>query len=393
MKKLICVVLACMMLIPAFSFPIQAEEAKTQENSAMDLAANAKAAYLIEYTSGKVIFAKNEHAKLYPASMTKMMGLLLIYEELHKDKLKWDDMVSTSEHAASMGGSQVFLEVNETMSVKDMVKSICIASANDAMVVMAEKIGGTHEGFVKKMNEKAKELGCKNTHFVNATGLHDPNHYTSAYDMGLIAQALIKEGGDELLEITSTYDAYIRETSENKFWLVNTNKLLKQYPGVDGLKTGFTQEAMSCITVTAKKNDLRLIAVVMGEPSSKQRNAEIKTMLDYGFSQFEQGLLIPANTVVETKTMDNAKPNQVELVTQSDLTYVYEKGTQPKEKSRKVEITKKDLPYKPGEVIGHITVEMDDGFIVEGDLSVKQEIQALDYLDIFMKSMKDFFVS
>ena len=359
----------------------------------MDLATNAKAAYLMEYTSGKVIFAKNEHAKLYPASMTKMMGLLLIYEELHKDKLKWDDMVSTSEHAASMGGSQVFLEVNETMSVKDMIKSICIASANDAMVVMAEKIGGTHEGFVKKMNEKAKELGCKNTHFVNATGLHDPEHYTSAYDMGLIAQALIKEGGDELLEITSTYDAYIRETSENKFWLVNTNKLLKQYPGVDGLKTGFTQEAMSCITVTAKKNDLRLIAVVMGEPSSKQRNAEIKTMLDYGFSQFEQGLLIPANTVVETKTMDNTKPNQIELITSNDLTYVYEKGTQPKEKSRTVEISKKDLPYKPGEVIGHITVEMDDGFIIEGDLSVKQEIHALDYLDIFMKSMKDFFVS
>ena len=131
----------------------------------------------------------------------------------------------------------------------------------------------------------------------------------------------------------------------------------------------------------------------MGEPSSKQRNAEIKTMLDYGFSQFEQGLLIPANTVVETKTMDNTKPNQIELITSNDLTYVYEKGTQPKEKSRTVEISKKDLPYKPGEVIGHITVEMDDGFIIEGDLSVKQEIHALDYLDIFMKSMKDFFVS
>lgn len=392
MKKLSCLLLAWLLLFPTLVFPTQAEESKEQSNNAVELAANAKAAYLMEYTSGKAIYARNEHAKLYPASMTKMMGLLLIYEEIHKDKLKWDDMVSTSEHAASMGGSQVFLEVNETMSVKDMVKSICIASANDAMVVMAEKIGGTHEGFVKKMNEKAKELGCKNTHFMNATGLHDPEHYTSAYDMGLIAQALIQEGGDELLEITSTYDAYIRENSDNKFWLVNTNKLLKQYPGVDGLKTGFTQEAMSCITVTAKKNDLRLIAVVMGEPSSKQRNAEIKTMLDYGFSQFEQGLLIPANTVVETKSMDNAKPNQVELITQSDLTYVYEKGTQPKEKSRTIEITKDQLPYQPGEVIGHITVEMDDGFVVEGDLCVKQEIQPLDYLDIFMKSMKDFFV-
>ncbi len=225
------------------------------------------------------------------------------------------------------------------MSVRDMIKSICIASANDAMVAMAEKVGGTHEGFVKMMNDKAQELSLSDTHFVNATGLHDPEHYTSAYDMALIAQALIQEGGKELLEITSTYDAYIRENSENKFWLVNTNKLLKQYPGVDGLKTGFTQEAMSCITVTAQKNNLRLIGVVMGEPTSKQRNAEMKTMLDYGFSQFEQGILFPAGTVVETKTIDNGKPNQVNLITKSDLTYVYPKGSAPKEKDRQIEIT------------------------------------------------------
>lgn len=129
---------------------------------------------------------------------------------------------------------------------------------------MAEKIGGTHEHFVQLMNDKAKQLQLKETHFVNATGLHDPKHYTSAHDMAIIAKALIKEGGKELLDITSTYDAYIRENSDNKFWLVNTNKLIKQYPGVDGLKTGFTQEAMSCITVTAQKDNLRLISVVMG---------------------------------------------------------------------------------------------------------------------------------
>lgn len=397
MRKILCFLLAITICMPNLFFSVHAEErAAPQEEQppadAGDLAPNAKGAYLMEYTSGKVIYAKNEHEKLYPASMTKMMGLLLIFEAIHSDKLKWEDTITTSEHAASMGGSQVFLEVNEQMSVTDMVKSICIASANDAMVAMAEKVGGTHEGFVAKMNEKAKELNLENTHFVNATGLHDPEHYTTAHDMGIIAQALIKEGGEELLNITSTYDAYIRESSDNKFWLVNTNKLLKQYPGVDGLKTGFTQEAMSCITVTAKKDGLRLIAVVMGEPSSKQRNAEIKTMLDVGFSQYEQGLLFAKGTIMDTRMMDNAKPNEVNLVTMEDLSYVYEKGSAPTEQDRTIEITQSKLPYLPGDVIGKITITMSDGFVIEGNLSVEQEIQPLEYLDIFMKSIKSFLV-
>lgn len=397
MRKIVCFLLAITICIPNLCIAILAEEGMPPQSEqpsadAGDLAPNAKGAYLMEYTSGKVIYAKHEHEKLYPASMTKMMGLLLIFEAIHSDKLKWEDTTTTSEHAASMGGSQVFLEVNEQMSVTDMVKSICIASANDAMVAMAEKVGGTHEGFVAKMNEKAKELNLENTHFVNATGLHDPEHYTTAHDMGIIAQALIKEGGEELLNITSTYDAYIRESSDNKFWLVNTNKLLKQYPGVDGLKTGFTQEAMSCITVTAKKDGLRLIAVVMGEPSSKQRNAEIKTMLDVGFSQYEQGLLFAKGTIMETRMMDNAKPNEVKFVTMEDLSYVYEKGSAPTEQDRTIEITQTKLPYLPGDVIGKITITMSDGFVIEGNLSVEQEIQPLEYLDIFMKSIKSFLV-
>lgn len=394
MKKLLCFLMACLLVCGNIPLTAYAEEPPAQEGSeaTLNLAASAKGAYLMEFTSGKVIYAKNEHETLFPASMTKMMGLLLIYEALHEGKLKWEDVVTTSEHAASMGGSQVFLEVNEQLSVKDMVKSICIASANDAMVAMAEKVGGTHEGFVAKMNEKAKELGCEHTNFVNATGLHDPNHYTTAYDMALIAQALIKEGGAELLEITATYDAYIREDSENKFWLVNTNKLLKQYPGVDGLKTGFTQEAMSCITVTAQKDNLRLIAVLMGEPSSKQRNAEMKTLLDYGFSQFEQGLLYPAGTIMETITMDNAKPNKINLVNKEDLTYVFEKGSEPKEQEKVIEITKKELPYAPGDTIGTVTITMDDGFIIEGELSVQEAIQPLEYFDILIKCLNDFLI-
>ena len=391
MKKLIVSCLCMCLCLNVCAQPVQAEEKKQEEPGVSELASSAKAAYLVENTTGKVIYAKHETDKLYPASMTKMMGLLLIFESLHNKKISWEDTVSASEYAASMGGSQVFLEPGESMSVKDMVKSICIASANDAMVAMAEKLGGTNDGFVKMMNEKAKDLKLENTHFMNATGLHDPDHYTCAKDMSIIARALIAEGGEELLKITSTYDAYIREDSDKKFWLVNTNKLLKQYEGVDGLKTGFTSEAMSCITVTAKRKDLRLVAVAMGEPSSKERNAEIKKMLDYGFSQFAQGLLYAKGTKLQAHTLENGKPDHVNLVTKSDLVYVFPKGSEPKETAKDIEITKNALPYKTGETIGKVKVTMSDGYVMEAELTVDHDVAPLDYTDIFLKAFSDVF--
>lgn len=393
MKKILTLLLCCCMALPALLMPIQAEEKVKEGTSATELAPSAKAAYLCEHTTGKVIYARNETDKLYPASMTKMMGLLLIFESLHNGKLKWDDQITTSEYAASMGGSQVFLEVNETMSASDMVKSICIASANDAMVAMGERIGGTNDAFVNMMNEKAKELKLENTHFTNATGLHDPQHYSCAKDMAIIARALVEEGGEELLAITSTYDAYIREDSDSKFWLVNTNKLLKQYPGVDGLKTGYTTEALSCITTTAKKDGLRLIGVVMGEPSSSVRNTEMKQMLDYGFSQYEQSILYEKGTVLDTTTIEYGKPSKVDLVALEDAVYVYQKGSAPKEASKEIRIEQKELPYLQGERIGTMKVEMDDGYTMEVGIGVAQDVEPLSFLDIFMKTFEDIFVN
>lgn len=365
-------------------------QGNTSEQS-VDLAPEAKAAYVIENTTGNVVYAKNETEKLYPASMTKMMGLLLIYEALNNGKLTWEDQVTTSEYAASMGGSQVFLEPQETMSVTDMVKSICIASANDAMVAMGEKLGGSNDNFIKMMNDKANELGLSNTHFANATGLHDPEHYTCAKDMSIIARALVKEGGEELLKITSTYDAYIREETDKKFWLVNTNKLLKQYPGVDGLKTGFTSEALSCITVTAKQQDLRLIAVVMGAPSSKVRNAYIKQMLDFGFAQYAQGLLYEKGTVLKEHALENGKPDRVNLVTMQDLVYVFEKGKEPQEEAKEIVIEKSAPPYVAGEAIGHVKITMSDGYTMESEISVDKDVAALNFKDMFLKAFADIF--
>jgi len=384
MKKRIMKLALVVLCLFASLLPITARK----EVSDVGLKGDAKSVYLMEYTSGKVIYAEHENKRLYPASMTKMMGLLLIYEALHDGQLQLDDMVTTSEFAASMGGSHVFLEPQETLSAEDMIKSICIASANDAMVAMGEHLAGSHEAFVNKMNRKAKELGMNNTHFINATGLHDDKHYTTAKDMALLGQALLKEGGEELLKITSTYDAYIREDSDKKFWLVNTNKLLKQVEGVDGLKTGFTKEALSCITVSAKRKELRLIAVVMGASNAKARNAIASGLLEYGFAQYAQGLLYAKGTRLDTLSFENGKPKQADIVALEDISYVFEKGKEPKEKHKEITITKKKLPYQKNEKIGTVRIEMSDGYYMEAPIGVNRTVLPLDFSDILLKTMR-----
>lgn len=232
------------------------------------LLTDGKSAILIEASTGKVLYQKNAHDRYAPASMTKIMSMILIMEAIEDGKLKWTDTLVASEHAASMGGSQIFLQPNEKMKVKDLFKAVAIGSANDATVVFAENIAGTEENFVKKMNAKAKELGLKDTNFKNAVGLDEANHYSSAYDMARMAQELVKH--EKIFEFTTIYEDYLRQNTDNKFWLVNTNKLIKTYEGADGLKTGYTKEAGYCLTATANKNRMRLIATIMGASDSKK---------------------------------------------------------------------------------------------------------------------------
>ena len=284
MKKFLFLLLICF-LIP---FNIKGES--------IDLAPNATSAIIIEASTGTVIYSKNEHEKLAPASMTKMMGLLLIMEQIDKGNLKWDEMITASSNASSMGGSQIFLETGEQMSVEDLVKGISISSGNDAMVAMAERIAGTEAAFVELMNKKASELGLKNTNFKNSTGLDDENHYSSANDMALIAKELVKH--EKILEFSGTYEDYIREGTDKSFWLVNTNRLVRFYQGVDGLKTGYTSTAGYCLTATAMKNNMRLITVVMNEPDSTTRNNETTSMLDYGFNTYGMEQLLNKDNVL-----------------------------------------------------------------------------------------------
>lgn len=376
-KKITCIICSAFLCF-AFSTTIKGEE--------LNFAQNAKGAYVMEYSSGKIVFAKNENQKLYPASMTKMMSLLLVYEAINKKQLSYEDRVQTSAYAASMGGSQIFLKENEEMSVEQLLKSICIASANDAMVALAEKVAGNESTFVEKMNEKAKQLTLKNTHFMNTTGLHHDKHYSSAKDMALISKALLDEGGSALLKITSTYEDYIREDSEDKFWLVNTNKLIRQYEGVDGLKTGFTSQAKSCISVSAKKNNMRFIVVVMGEPDTKVRNEEVKQLLDYSFSLYDQILLYHKGDKIEKRKVERSKQEKVNLVCEDDISIIFEKGKDVSIQAKEIVWLNKSLPFKKNERIAKLKLELSDGSHITSYLVNQEPIQSITFFDCLKKA-------
>lgn len=352
----------------------------TVQAEKLDLAPNAAASILIEEKTNQVLYANHEKKKLYPASTTKIMTMILMFEAIESGRLKWDDILTCSEHAASMGGSQIYLEPGEKMSVHDLFKAISIASANDACVMVGEYIAGSHEGFVKTMNKKAKELQLVNTHFMNATGLHDENHYTCALDLAIMASYLIDIGQDKLFETTSLYDSYIREDSSQKFWLVNTNKLLKSYEGADGLKTGYTKEAGYCIVSTAKRNGLRLIAVVLKEKEPKVRNQEVSTLLDYGFSLYENVTLYKKGEIVDKVKIENAKEKEVDIICQKDIVYVKDKS-QDEKITHQINYVQLVPPIKKGEIVGHFLLMKDNVNIASYELTVAKDIKALTFAE------------
>ena len=261
-----------------------------------DLTSNAKSAILVDNLSGKVLYEKDADTKLAPASMTKLASMLMVMEAIDNNTLKFDDKVTISEEAANMGGSQVFLESGEEYTVHDLLKGVAIASGNDAVVALAEKIGGTQEKFVEMVNKRLQEIGAVNTHFVNPHGLDAEGHYSTARDMSIIARELLKH--EKILEYTSIYEEYLEKNDGSKTWLVNTNKLVRFYDGVDGLKTGFTSTAGYCLTATAKKDNFRLISVVMGEDTSANRSSDTVKLLNYGFNTYKINIIKKRRRVI-----------------------------------------------------------------------------------------------
>ncbi len=352
-----------------------------------DLAPNASSAIMIEATTGEILFNKNENEKLAPASMTKMMSMLLIMEEIEKGILKWDEIITASANASSMGGSQIFLEAGEKMTVQELVKGIAIASGNDATVAMAERISGSEEGFVKRMNERAKELGLKNTNFVTSTGLDADNHYSSAYDMALIARELVKH--EKILEFTGTYEDYLRKDSSSPFWLVNTNRLVRFYSGVDGLKTGFTSSAGYCLTATAKRDGMRLITVVMNEPDTNKRSADTTKMLDYGFNVYMVRNIIDEKTVIDTKEVELGKKLEVNIVSKETITILNKKSDQTRNITYEVDIDKIVAPVKKGDKVGSINIIEEGNIISIVDATVKEDIEKVDFFALFIRNLQE----
>ena len=338
-----------------------------------DLAPNATSAIMIEASTGEILFQKNKDEKLAPASMTKMMSMLIIIEEIENGNLKWDEMITTSERASSMGGSQIFLKAGEKMSVTDLLKGIAIASGNDAVVALAERISGSEESFVKRMNTRAKDLGLKNTNFVNSTGLTEDNHYSSAYDMSLIAKELVKH--EKILEFTSTYEDYLRKDTKSPFWLVNTNRLVRFKEGVDGLKTGFTKEAGYCLTATMKKDNMRLITVVMKEEDTNKRSADTSKMLDYGFNVYMVQTILDEKTTIEKQKVELGKKLTTEIVPKESITILNKKNEEIKNITYKTNINKIIAPVKKGDKVGTIDIIEEGKVISTIDATVKENIE------------------
>ena len=325
--------------------------------SEIDLAKNAKTAILVESTTGKILFEKNKDEKRSPASMTKIMTLLLTFEALEKEIITYDEIVSVSKNASDMGGTQIFLEYGSSVDVLTLIKGISIASANDAAVAIAEKLGGTEENFVKMMNDKARELGCQNTNFMNPHCLDEENHYTTAYDLSLIARELIKH--EKILEFTSTYEDYINVSGENH-WLVNTNKLVRFYEGIDGLKTGYTDKAMYCLTATMKKNDMRLVSIVMGEDTKENRNSDTVAMMEYGFSQYGVSNIYNTEDSIGTMIINNAKEKNVKYYLSDDVNIITTKGNRNIDYKVNTKLFDVKAPIKKNSVIGSFEISYDD---------------------------------
>lgn len=373
MKKIILFIL---LLFPIF---VKAE----------DLTPNAESGILIEYSTGKILYSKKIDEKLAPASMTKIMTLLLIMEAVEEGKINLDNNIPISTNASSMGGSQVFLDPNTEMKAEELIKSIAIASANDSAVAMAEAISGTTANFVSRMNSRAKELGCKNTNFKNVHGLDEEGHYSTAYDMSLIARELLKH--EKILKYTSTYEAYLNKPNGTSTWMVNTNKLIKYYTGLDGLKTGFTKTAGYCLTSTAKRNDMRLISVVMKEPSSQVRNSETISLLNYGFSNYKIKTILKKDQNLGTIEVQNGKKELADITILEDATNL-ESINDNKEYSFNIVTDKVKAPLKKGDKVGTLELTEQGTIIKRLNITVKENIPKANIWDLYKRNFKSIII-
>lgn len=391
---LIAVILFTMPLISG-SRTYAAKNNKTKntqsEESDAALPITALSAVLIENSSGRILYEKKKDKEVIPASITKIMTLLLIFDALEQKKIKLDDSVTVSDYAAKMGGSQVYLEPGETQTVQDMIKCISIASANDAAVAMAEFVAGSELEFVKKMNEKARELGMKHTRFKNCNGLDDTiksGHYSSAYDVALMSQALITKHPDITKYSTVWMDEITHKTKkgESVFGLTNTNKLIRTYDGITGLKTGSTSKAKYCLSATAKRNGVSLTAVVMAAPDHKVRFSEAASLLDYGFANCSNFRDKKDNIMLKEQKLKGGTKSEITPRIEKDFSITLIGKEKPEDLTRKITYNKNlAAPVNEGDTIGKVTYLMGGKPIGEVPIHAAETVKKATFIDYIRK--------
>jgi len=339
--------------------PVQAEQVEVEAESYV----------LMDADSGKVLLAKNEHKRLPPASMTKIMTMILAAQDLEEGKVSVKDKVITSEEAWKMGGSQIYLEPGEEMTFEDMMIAIAVGSANDASVAVAEHLEGTHQGFVDRMNRQAKTLGLKNTNFVNAYGLPAENHYSSAYDMAVMARYALQY--PKILEYTSIKEYNLRQ---GEFKLFNTNKLLWWYEGADGFKTGWTNEAKYCLTATAKRDGLRLIGVVMASPKQHGNHRDMMKLFNYGFAKYAYKSFFSRGSVCGVVQVGKGIGDSVEVIAEDDVGAIVEKGQEKKITTEKRLPSYINAPVERGQKLGEMRVFHDGTLVKEVNLIAASDV-------------------
>ncbi len=390
-------ILFCFLYIACFSRITERHVfAKTNAASGGAVDVSAVSAVLIEGSTGEILYEKDKDKELVPASITKIMTLTLIFEALDSKKISLDDSVTVSEYAASMGGSQVFLEPNETQTVNDMIKCISIASANDAATAMAEKIAGSEEAFVKKMNEKAKSLGMVHTQF-NCTGLDDDiksGHYSSAYDVALMSRELITKHPEISKYSTVWMDKITHKTKkgESEFGLTNTNKLVRFYDGITGLKTGSTSKAKYCLSATARRNDMDLIAVVMAAPDHKKRFSEAQALLDYGFANCSIYKDPDIAGALEEVPIQGGTKNTVRTAPGSTFSHTFTSEADTDLITKKITYAENiKAPLEQGAVVGSVEYLYEDNSIGSIDIVAAEPVAEAGFTDYFMDALRKLF--
>lgn len=363
MKKMICFfICVCFMMQSVCVFAEGEQET--------DLGLNAKSAILMEDSTGKVLYESNPDERVPIASVTKVMTMLLIMEAVDSGKITLDDMVTVSENAMSYGGSTMFLETGEQLTVNDMMKGIAVASANDGCVAMAEHLAGSESAFVDMMNAKAQELGMENTHFMNTNGLDEDDHYSSARDVAIMSRELIKH--KTIFNYTSIWMDTLRG---GKFQLANTNKLIRFYDGANGLKTGSTSKALCCLSATAKRNDMQLIAVVLGAPTSAERFSSAKSLLDYGFANYAVNTQVTAGDEVDRVHVEKGVDNEVGVVAGDTYSTLVKKGQEDNVTKEVIIDEQITAPIEAGEKIGTMKISRDGETLAEIDLNAANAVE------------------